>query len=162
MILPPATWAWIAGGAFVGGLLGGFLVARGIYVPQIAQEAAKRAQDASTTAQERVTAAQKAMEGAEAAWTVLEGRIRLVDRSLATATSRLASQDAQLQSVLAEVSNDPRLSCRKLPLPEPLLDLMRRPGETGSPAPGREGSATAPGTGAMLPDSTRDPPARSE
>lgn len=50
--------------------------------------------------------------------------------AIAGIPTSLQSERVKLRSTLEEFARDTSFDCRRLPLPEPVLDQLRRPGET--------------------------------
>lgn len=137
----PQTLIILAIGAAMGST-GGWLVARGVYVGQVAH-AEKAFSDLKVDTANAAFDQEKRVSGAIAdAWKMQQ---RLDDEQRARVTTALATFSAAgatnaqnmaaLTSSIKELQRDPQFACRDLPLPELYLDSLRRPAQEAGRAP---------------------------
>jgi hypothetical protein len=109
------------------------------------QDAALARKDA-TYAEERARAATSARDAYSSALRLIEDRQRAIDLSMLAIETHLADinpslerERARLRSTLETYAHDAKFDCRRLALPEPLLERLRRTGEATRAAPGAAG-----------------------
>lgn len=149
---------WILAGAVLSAGVLGFAGAKVFYGVRIEALGRQLAEERLGVERDRGKALLEAHRASETAAADILGRLDRASLVLARETARLPEENQRLRSLLVEVSSDDEFACRRRPLPERLLDRLRRPGGLPNPRDG-EGSGAGPGAGMVLPAGGGDTPA---